>query len=409
MVIPPNRTWSHLVYGHCFDYRLIVDLLEQYFGADNSYRETRESIAGLYALRFTAQGKMVEDSFVLSSAAWLAGRILTGSELLSGFEDAQSTAAEIAAETLEGVVTPVALEALSEKIIAHLYLAGFFSPAPSRYICRSTPVRPSTADATDDPLNSFLLDDLARVASSIAGGESSAALEAYLSLHDGTKRVDLSDDASSGTQCGLLALGRYPTGCWPAPGDLGLVHSQQLAVNAIRDGLARGAGLLSVNGPPGTGKTTLLRDIVAAVVTNRADALARLATSSDAFLDKGTVVDADKNRGYWPLHQIYWGTRSSLRRRTMAQSRTSPWNYRRSTRWTPAGSASTTCTLILHRWSPGSRPGALSRPPSAARGGEVSSSTHLGAAYPGARLLLMLVRRSSASRRQAPRGDLMMR
>lgn len=38
------------------------------------------------------------------------------------------------------------------------------------------------------------------------------------------------------------------------------------------------------------------------MVTNRADPLARLATSSDAFLDKGTVVDADKNRGYWPLH-----------------------------------------------------------------------------------------------------------
>lgn len=302
MVIPQNRTWSHLVYGHCFDYRLIVDLLEQHFGADNGYRETRESIAGLYALRFTAQGKMVEDSFVLSSAAWLAGRILTGRERLSGFEDAQSTAAEIAAETLEGVVTPMALEALTAKVIAHLSLADFFSPAPSRYICRSTPVRPSAADATDDPLNSFLLDDLARVASSVAGGESSAALEAYLSLHDGTKRVDLSDDVSSGTQCGLLALGRYPTGCWPAPGDLGLVHSQQLAVNTIRDGLERGAGLLSVNGPPGTGKTTLLRDIVAAVVTNRADALARLATSSDAFLDKGTVVDADKNRGYWPLH-----------------------------------------------------------------------------------------------------------
>lgn len=137
-----------------------------------------------------------------------------------------------------------------------------------------------------------------RVASQVA----KAALVAYLSLHDGTKRVDLSVDISSGTQCGSLALGRYPSGCRPTPGDLGLVHSQQLAVNAIRDGLERGAGLLSVNGPPGMGKTTLLRDIVAAVVTNRADALARLATSSDAFLVKRTVVDADKNREYWPLH-----------------------------------------------------------------------------------------------------------
>jgi hypothetical protein len=236
MVIPQNRSWSHLVYGHCFDYRLIVDLLEQRFGAENGYRETRESIAGLYALRFTSQGKMVEDSFVLSSAAWLAGRILKGSEWLSGFEDDQSTAAEIAAGTQEGVVTPVALEALTAKIIAHLSLAGFFTPAPSRYICRSTPVRPNTADATDDLLNSFILDDLVQVASSVADGESSAALEAYLSLHDDTKRVDLSDDVSSGTQCGLLALGRYPAGCWPAPGDIGLVHSQQLAVNAVRDG-----------------------------------------------------------------------------------------------------------------------------------------------------------------------------
>lgn len=74
---------------------------------------------------------MVEDSFVLSSAAWLAGRIITGREWLSGFEDAQRTAAEIAAETLEGVVTPMALEALTAKVIAHLSLDGFYSPAPA--------------------------------------------------------------------------------------------------------------------------------------------------------------------------------------------------------------------------------------------------------------------------------------
>ncbi|MBW6123164.1 hypothetical protein KZ843_09730 [Pseudomonas aeruginosa] len=170
MFIPPNRTWSHLVYGHCFDYRLIVDLLEQHFGADNGYRETRESIAGLYALRFTAQGKMVKDSFVLSSAAWLAGRILTGSEWLSGFEDTQSTAAEIAVETLEGVVAPVALEALSEKIIAHLSLAGFFSLAPAatsagqRLFVQAQQKRPTTLSTASCSMTSPGL----RVASQVA-------------------------------------------------------------------------------------------------------------------------------------------------------------------------------------------------------------------------------------------------
>ncbi|MEW5511777.1 AAA domain-containing protein [Pseudomonas asiatica] len=301
MIIPKQRAWSHLVYGHCFDYRLIVGLLEQVFGADNAYRETRESITGLYAVRFTAQGMMVPDSFVLSSAAWLAGRVLGGKDWLSGFEAAQDVAAEIAGETLEGEVTAQALEALSDKILSYLSLADFFATDGRRYICASTPLRPN-AEPTDDPLNSFILDDLAKVAGEVARGNVSAPLNTYLARHEGSQRIDLTDDATSGTQCALLAVGRYPAGCWPTPGDLGLVHSQQLAVNAIHDRLQKGEGLLSVNGPPGTGKTTLLRDIVAAVVTARADALARLASSADAFLQKGAVVDADKNRGYWSLH-----------------------------------------------------------------------------------------------------------
>ncbi|NGY80219.1 AAA family ATPase (plasmid) [Bacillus megaterium] len=63
----------------------------------------------------------------------------------------------------------------------------------------------------------------------------------------------------------------------------------------------------SVNGPPGTGKTTLLKDIFAQIIVNRATEMAKISDPTEAFEDsnlflkesltKFKIVIASSNNG----------------------------------------------------------------------------------------------------------------
>lgn len=57
----------------------------------------------------------------------------------------------------------------------------------------------------------------------------------------------------------LLSPERIPQGLWPTRLDQGLNYLQYIAMQAIKDNVI----LQSINGPPGTGKTTLVKNIIA--------------------------------------------------------------------------------------------------------------------------------------------------
>ncbi|CAJ0780482.1 DEAD/DEAH box helicase [Ralstonia chuxiongensis] len=308
--LPKKWVWSHTLFAHLYDSRVVADKLKDLYGADQGYKEPQSRESALFAVKFTADGLMVDDSLVLSSEVWFLGRALAGEDWTRGFEADQMGLREQIKSFMGGKISASALRGLTEYIRRFLGVETFFGDVEERRLrFRSTPIRPDRSDREDDPLNSFLLSDLDDVAGGLRRGVTSAPLELYLRKHDPESRLHLGDDCASLPLIERLMPSQYASSCWPAERHLGLVHSQQLAVNTIRATLANGEGLLGVNGPPGTGKTTLLRDLIASIVTDRADVLAGLRRASDAFVPDGleNANDGGKQQTCFQLNPALFG------------------------------------------------------------------------------------------------------
>lgn len=138
-------------------------------------------------------------------------------------------------------------------------------------------------------LNSFFAEDLARAAASLQQGSASVPLQAYLTPRPLASRLDLYRDKGPQAISEGLRPKHLNRGRWPGNPAHKMSLMQQFAVNSIFNQL-RDPGLFSVNGPPGTGKTTLLREVFAENLVRRARVLAKCATARDAFVGKSRAV-----------------------------------------------------------------------------------------------------------------------
>lgn len=129
-------------------------------------------------------------------------------------------------------------------------------------------------ESSSNNLHSFFINDLEK-----AKIHKSINLESYLNEYDkNAVRINL----DSKSECynsifeEILKPINYPLGRFPTNIKYGLSFMQQVAVNlALNDSRNH---LRSVNGPPGTGKTTLLKDIFADMIVQQAESICKLKT-----------------------------------------------------------------------------------------------------------------------------------
>lgn len=295
---PPGKVWRHQLYFGPFDIARMFEELDKVFPhTGERFDEKPRGESAIAVVIVDGQGQLVPTSAVLSSCAWGLGQARHGVRARAEDFSVASAAFVTAlvqydedARRREGAlrlsIAAKHLDALHQLAQNH---AGLTASTLSRGIrvC-SELVRDKKREDDDetesgDYLNSFYLDDLGRVSDAHRAGKVGAALQTLLDGPTTRQRVDLRA-MNWGQTLRQVGAENLTRGRWPSEPEHAMALSQQLAVNlALGTTDLEHQSVTAVNGPPGTGKTTLLRDVLAELVVRRADAIAALGSPQEAF------------------------------------------------------------------------------------------------------------------------------
>jgi hypothetical protein len=311
--VPSRKNYQlyyQIVLG-CVPVDQAMDELIKTFGDDEERSRKEREKAAIAAVLVDRNGYLLaENSVAISSFGWALPIALSGDLAgLGAWTAAEHSLVEGLTKQLsnvddEGNALPLDGATLQKSfrwLVTTLKLPEGLYESPS-FVLRIYHYFKSKNPPETTLLNSFFIGDLARATKIVDQGRAGQVLARYLGTEKLAQRSNLLE-APELIEA-LVAPGKMPAARWPAPGGHPLVTLQQAAVNAARNELAgSGTGLVAVNGPPGTGKTTLLRDIVASCVLDRATAMARFDDPLAAFKTTGQKVAAG-DRAFYHLYSL---------------------------------------------------------------------------------------------------------
>ena len=278
----PDIQISHDIYLGCTS---AFDLITWCLGRlglimEDSPIERDQSKCCLCAFKVNENGVYVAGSFAVSSFAWALGTMVQSNDFgrklnLDDLEIFQSRITTAISANND----PFSLEEIKtifEKVRNEVGIeSGIFSPsiwARTKIQYRKKDGTFPALDPSTELMSSYYVREIARIRKN-PGKQVKQYAEA---LHnEPPNRTSIDTDVSAMKQ--WLSADFFPRGTWPSAFSPSLM--QQLAINLA----ISSQDIFSVNGPPGTGKTTLLKEIIASNIVQRAALLAEYNKPDDAF------------------------------------------------------------------------------------------------------------------------------
>lgn len=304
-----DRQLYYLVVLGSIPLKYATEQLVKIFGEDEEYNLREKSSAVLAAVLLDRSGCLLKEKAIgVSSFGWALPQALNKQlNNLANWADVEENTVKQLEEMLnkvdeEGNSIPLNYESLEcawQWLVSSFGLSCAFVEKP-KYVIRVYHHLKSKKPPEVSLLNSFFLHDLALVSKQLKQGNLPVGLSYYLGINKHDTSIDIL--ANKNRLEDALAPHKINAARWPSVGGYPLVTLQQAAVNLAREQLASNSGIVAINGPPGTGKTTLLRDVIVSAVVDRAIAMCQFDDPNKAF----TATDKKKSagKGFFNLYKL---------------------------------------------------------------------------------------------------------
>ncbi|TCO72139.1 DEAD/DEAH box helicase [Marinisporobacter balticus] len=318
----------HICYGKIGKEEIVQRLFEVLEIEDTRPEEDKGKLC-LFALKIDKNGFYIEDSLRISPMLWGVYRCCIdknskdhGITIKNYYDDVRKIESIIEMET---ELTNKTLNKLYQHIISQ-YAKKVFKETTclleegiltySRYDSEKTQNREEGKSLDlSELLNGFYTDDLHMISHSINDKHDSKSMHADIidyvtalymkknKIKDHKKeRIDIR--ANKDYISRILRIKESPLGKWPSKYSPALM--QQIAINFGMFNFEGVGNIFSVNGPPGTGKTTLLKEIITHNIVERATLLTKYENPDDAFIKNNYSDGTLRLNGYDEYYPYFY-------------------------------------------------------------------------------------------------------